>query len=65
MKTLAVVTRITLVALALGGAVGTAFAMDDEQAKLECFRLHHGLMDKPAVQNVDACWRAHGYQMQK
>ena len=54
-----------LVVLAISTIAGTALAMDDEPAKLACFQAHHGLMDKPAVQNVEACWRAHGYQMQQ
>jgi len=31
----------------------------------ECFRRHSHLMDKPAVENVRACWRAHAYRMER
>ncbi|MFY9315390.1 MAG: hypothetical protein WAO95_07500 [Burkholderiales bacterium] len=30
-----------------------------------CFRAHAGLMDKPALKNIRACWRAHGYRMER
>jgi hypothetical protein len=30
-------------------------------AKMDaCFRAHVQLMEKPALKNVQACWRAHG-----
>jgi hypothetical protein len=29
----------------------------------ECFRKHAHLMERPALKNVQACWRAHGYLM--
>ena len=37
------------------------------RAKMEeCFRLHHQLMEKPAVRSsVWACWYAHGYLMDR
>ena len=31
----------------------------------ECFRVHHQLMEKPAVQNERACWHAHAYLMER
>ncbi len=33
----------------------------DKEKVTECFRRHMSLMDKPAVKNERACWRAHGY----
>lgn len=31
----------------------------------DCYRLHIGLMDKPAMKNLAACWRAHAYLMER
>lgn len=66
MKALKVVASSALIALAALTA-GQAFAdtQVSEQMKLDCFKAHKQLMDKPAVKTVDACWRAHGYLMQK
>lgn len=38
----------------------------EEQAKKEaCFRAHSKLMSKPAVTNINDCWRAHRYLMER
>ena len=42
-------------------AFATTPTRDD--AMQRCFREHARLMDKPAVETVHACWRAHGYLM--
>lgn len=42
-------------------AFATTPTRDD--AMQRCFREHARLMDKPAVETVQACWRAHGYLM--
>lgn len=63
MKTFITATRATLVALAVLAVGGQAFAMDMESMKRECYRMHHQLVDKPALNNVDACWRMHGHMM--
>lgn len=34
-----------------------------EAQKLECFRRHAGLMDKPSIRTVWKCWEVHGYLM--
>ena len=59
---------ITVVAL---GSLSTwsyvAFAEQDSLLTLameECFRAHARLTDNPAVKNIRACWRAHGYRME-
>lgn len=65
MKTFTLVTRVSLIALSVLAVSGQASAMDMDQMKRECFRLHHQLVDKPALKNVDACWRAHSQMMSK
>lgn len=65
MKSFTFVTRVSLIALSILTVSGQANAMDREQMKRECFRLHHQLVDKPALNTVDACWRAHGQMMSK
>ena len=35
-------------------------------ARMEaCFRAHAKLMDKPALKNIEACLRTHGYRMER
>jgi len=44
-------------------SIHTASAADaaSRAAKMDaCFRAHAQLMEKPALKNVQACWRAHG-----
>lgn len=37
-----------------------------DQEKMEkCLQAHGKLMGKPALMNVYACWRAHGYLMDR
>jgi hypothetical protein len=32
--------------------------------KMDCYRAHHKIMDKPSLQTLDACWKAH-HQLMK
>jgi len=46
------------------GQVASAADTASRAAKIdECFRAHAHLMERPALKNVQACWRAHGYLM--
>lgn len=57
------------VVLLLAAGTVSAFAAEqpkksEDQARKEaCFRAHGNLMGKPAVTNIENCWRAHGYKM--
>lgn len=63
--------RVGLLSALAFAAAGQVYAADTrtpeqtkyEQLKLECFKQHHQLMDKPGNRTVDACWRAHGNLM--
>jgi hypothetical protein len=33
------------------------------EQRVVCFAMHKNLMDKPALRNAQACWRAHAYLM--
>lgn len=51
-----------LVAGALSGSA--AFAATDAEMQA-CFQAHAQLMQKPALRNLVACWREHGYLMER
>ncbi len=40
-------------------------AAEDQARKEACFRAHGKLMSKPAVTNINDCWRVHGYLMER
>lgn len=52
-----------LLLTSLGAAFAASATEDLATAQERCFRAHAQLMEKPAVRNVTACWRAHGYLM--
>ncbi len=51
-----------LFALAASAAYAASGSDADKQA---CFKLHAKLMAKPALMNLDDCWRAHSYLMNR
>jgi len=58
-----VVTVLLFAGMASAQAASAA-DMASRAAKMdECFRAHAQLMEKPALKNVQACWRVHGYLM--
>ena len=40
-------------------------AAEDQARKEACYRAHNKSMSKPAVTNINDCWRAHGYLMER
>lgn len=55
------ISLIILTLLAALGVVAPVSASDGPslQQRLDCFQVHGHLMDKPAVKNVEICWRQH------
>lgn len=48
----------------LAFAYGVSATTEPTIAKMQqCFKAHAQLMDKPALRNLVACWREHGYLM--
>ena len=55
---------LTILALtALGATFAASAAEDRVAAQKRCLQAHARLMEKPGLQNLSACWRAHGYLM--
>lgn len=55
---------LTLLALTALGATFAASATENAvDTQKRCFQAHAQLMEKPALKNQAACWRAHGYLM--
>lgn len=46
-------------------AAGQAGKSEDQVRKEACFKAHGYLMGKPALANIENCWRTHGYKMQQ
>lgn len=63
------IASIAAFLLAAGTVSAVAATSQDKQAAEEqarkeaCFRAHGKDMGKPAVTNINDCWRAHGYLM--
>ena len=64
--------RLSLILLLIAGSMlsGTLLAapLDDdfvEAKKLECFRRHAALLDKPSLHTVWKCWEIHGHLMEQ
>jgi hypothetical protein len=62
--------KLAATAVVLGALLTWSYAAFAEQDSVltrtmeECFRAHARLMDKPAVKNIRACWRAHSHRME-
>lgn len=54
---------ITLGSLAVNAGPTTDNADRLLKAKMDCFRAHSHLMEKPSVKTLDACWREHSQMM--
>lgn len=55
-----------LVAVLSVGAYAAQDPKSSEQAKKEeCFKLHAKLLSKPALMNINNCWRVHAYLMDR
>jgi hypothetical protein len=52
-----------LVLSALGATFAASAAEDRLAAQKRCLQAHAQLMEKPGLQTLSACWRAHGYLM--
>lgn len=61
MKKLSLLMAMFMVALASTAQAGITPNHVDQllKQKMDCYRAHHQLMDKPSLQTLDACWRAH------
>lgn len=65
------ITIASMVALLLAAGTVSAVAAtsqdkkatEDQARKEACFRVHGKQMSKPAVTNINDCWRAHSYLM--
>jgi hypothetical protein len=63
LRTIVSIGALLIAAASWGGwAASTAETPADLAAKKEiCFKNHGKLMPKPALMNVNDCWRVHGY----
>lgn len=50
---------------ALAASAPEQKAADTASKKEICFKMHAKLMSKPALTNVNDCWRVHGYLMER
>ena len=60
---------IATVVIALSSLAASAGQTPDNvdrllKEKMDCYRAHHKIMDKPSQQKLDACWKAH-HQLMK
>jgi hypothetical protein len=62
MKTFAPLIIALAGLISVHAASASVTAPTDTEIKA-CFEAHTRLMEKPAVNNPVACWRAHGYLM--
>jgi argininosuccinate synthase len=69
MKARSLISTAVALLLAAGSvsalAAGQTGKSGDQARKETCFRAHGGHMGKPALADIENCWRVHGYKMQK
>jgi hypothetical protein len=55
----------TIIIVSAIASTGVYAAQGDDVKKALCFKMHAKLMDKPALMNLNDCWRAHAYLMDR